>query len=29
MADRLNRNSYNKICIELNELKKIVRLMNN
>lgn len=25
MADRLDRNSYNKICIELNELKKIVK----
>ncbi len=25
MADRLDRNSYNKICIELNELKKILK----
>ena len=25
MADRLDRNSYNKICIKLNELKKIVK----
>ena len=25
MADRLDRDSYDKICIELNELKKIVK----
>ena len=25
MADRLDWNSYNKICIELNELKKIIK----
>ena len=25
MADRRDRNSYNKMCIKLNELKKIVK----